>query len=230
MTRSDHPSTPDLFEHDARPVPAGTRERLGPAAVILCGFALPRAQELLRAVTTIQDAAPCRHMKTPGGYVMSAALTNCGRLGWYSDEHGYRYVSRDPASGLPWPPMPDCFLDLARGAAQAAGFERYDPDVCLINHYAPGARMSLHQDKDEQDHLAPIVSVSLGIPCLFLFGGHKRGDRPARLPLFHGDVLVWGSVDRMRYHGVAPIPEACHPLLGRQRINLTFRQTGIQPA
>jgi alkylated DNA repair protein (DNA oxidative demethylase) len=166
-------------------------------------------------------------MTMPGGHVMSAALTNCGRLGWFSDEHGYRYVPRNPKSGQPWPPMPSRFLEFAREAARAAGFHPYTPDVCMINSYAPGARMSLHQDKDELDLSAPIVSVSLGIPCLFLFGGRKRGDRPARIPLFHGDVVVWGGVDRLRYHGVAPIPAANHSLLGALRLNLTFRQTGI---
>ncbi|HEU0230326.1 MAG TPA: DNA oxidative demethylase AlkB [Burkholderiaceae bacterium] len=218
----------DLFGHDAGSPLAGTRQRLGLEAIVLRGFALSRAPTLLSAVAAIREAAPCRHMTTPGGYVMSAALTNCGRLGWFSDEHGYRYTPCDPGSGLPWPTMPDCFLALAREAAQAAGFGQYTPDVCLINSYAPGARMSLHQDKDERDHTAPIVSVSLGIPCLFLFGGNQRGDRPARVPLFHGDVVVWGGADRLRYHGVAPIPEATHPLLGNQRINLTFRQTGLE--
>ena len=228
MTHADSPVTLDLFDCEDASTRAGAQEWLGPASVVLCGFALPWVQDLLPAITAIRAASPCRHMTTPGGHVMSAALTNCGRLGWFSDEHGYRYVPHDPDSGQPWPSMPDYFLELAREAAQAAGFRQYTPDVCLINHYAPGARMSLHQDKDEQDHSAPIVSVSLGIPCLFLFGGRKRGDRPARIPLFHGDVVVWGGVDRLRYHGVAPIPATSHSLLGALRINLTFRQTGIR--
>jgi alkylated DNA repair protein (DNA oxidative demethylase) len=165
-------------------------------------------------------------MLTPGGFTMSVALTNCGQLGWTTDRHGYRYTSLDPQTGQPWPSMPDAFLELARAASRTTGFKGFAPDACLLNRYLPGARMSLHQDKDERDLGAPIVSVSLGIPAVFQFGGNERSDKPVRVPLFHGDVVVWGGVDRLRYHGIMPIKEERHPLLGEQRINLTFRQAG----
>lgn len=157
---------------------------------------------------------------------MSAALTNCGELGWTTDERGYRYTHRDPLTGRPWPALPDIFLDLARRAARAAGFPDFNPDACLINRYAPGARMSLHQDKNERDFRFPIVSVSLGIPAVFLFGGLRRNDPVQRVPLWHGDVAVWGGADRLRYHGVAPLRDATHARLGPERINLTFRRAG----
>lgn len=213
--------TLDLFEFDA--MLSGT-ENMGEQACVLRGFAAPCAADLLSALRTIQESSPFRHMATPGGYIMSVALTNCGALGWTSDRHGYRYTRQDPESRQAWPPMPGSFLRLAHAAAAEAGFADFEPDACLINRYLPGTRLSLHQDKNEKDLEAPIVSVSLGIPAVFLFGGHERGDRAARVPLFHGDVAVWGGVDRMRYHGVMPLKEADHPLLGAQRINLTFRK------
>ncbi|WP_247364807.1 DNA oxidative demethylase AlkB [Ralstonia pseudosolanacearum] len=193
---------------------------------VLRGFALAEATALLAAIDDIARQAPFRHMVTPGGFEMSVALTNCGALGWTSDRRGYRYAARDPQTGQPWPPLPDCFLRLARDAAAAAGFPGFTPDACLINRYVPGARLSLHQDKDEQDYGAPIVSVSLGMPAMFLWGGHRRTDKTLRVPLFHGDVVVWGGPDRLRYHGVLPLKEAAHPLLGAQRINLTLRRAG----
>ena len=199
---------------------------IGPRACVLRGFALPSAQDLLAAIERIEQAAPFRHMVTPGGFVMSVAITNCGALGWTSDARGYRYAANDPQSGQPWPAMPEAFARLARQAAEAAGFEGFLPDACLVNRYTPGARLSLHQDKDERDHAAPIVSVSLGMDATFLFGGHKRTDRPLRLPLRHGDVVVWGAEDRLRYHGVAPLKDEPHPVLGSRRINLTFRKAG----
>ena len=204
----------------------GTRDNLGEQAYVLRGFALPYVPELLPALDSIQQAAPFRHMVTPGGYVMSVALTNCGALGWTSDRRGYRYAALDPESGRAWPAMPDAFLRLATTAAAEAGFDQFIPDACLINRYVPGTRLSLHQDKNEKDFRAPIVSVSLGIPAMFLFGGHERSDKAQRVPLFHGDVVVWGGVDRLRYHGVMPLKEETHPLLGAQRINITFRKAG----
>ncbi len=203
-----------------------TRGSLGKQACVLSGFALPYVAELMPALDTIQEQAPFRHMTTPGGYTMSVALTNCGALGWSSDRHGYRYTVHDPVTAQNWPSMPEAFLRLAREAAAEAGFSGFEPDACLINRYVPGARMSLHQDKDEKDIQAPIVSVSLGIPAIFLFGGHERRDQAQRVPLHHGDVVVWGGVDRLRYHGIAPMKEAHHPLLGKQRINFTFRKAG----
>ncbi|MEQ6348969.1 DNA oxidative demethylase AlkB [Ralstonia pseudosolanacearum] len=217
-------TTRDLFADHA---PADDRRiALGEAAVVLRGFALAEAPALLAAIDDIARQAPFRHVVTPGGFEMSVALTNCGALGWTSDRRGYRYAARDPQTGQPWPPLPDCFLRLARDAAAAAGFPGFTPDACLINRYVPGARLSLHQDKDEQDYGAPIVSVSLGMPAMFLWGGHRRTDKTLRVPLFHGDVVVWGGPDRLRYHGVLPLKEAAHPLLGAQRINLTLRRAG----
>jgi alkylated DNA repair protein (DNA oxidative demethylase) len=207
----------DLFEHRSRTV-------LGEGAVLLHGFALPTAAALLVDVRRVAAAAPFRQMTTPGGFRMSVAMTNCGAAGWITDRKGYRYSGVDPDSGLPWPAMPSTVLELAVRAAEAAGFANFAPDACLINRYAPGARMSLHQDRDERDLDAPIVSVSLGLPATFLFGGGKRSDRPQRIGLRHGDVVVWGAATRLNFHGVAPLAEGSHPLLGRERINLTLRQ------
>jgi alkylated DNA repair protein (DNA oxidative demethylase) len=165
-------------------------------------------------------------MQTPGGFTMSVAMTNCGPFGWVSSERGYRYAEEDPVTGAPWPALPPVMLDLARDAAAAAGFERFEPDACLVNRYEPGARLTLHQDKNESDLRQPIVSVSLGVPALFLFGGLKRKDRPLRLELVHGDVVVWGGPSRLRYHGVAPLKSAQHPFAGQARINLTLRRAG----
>ncbi|HEY9279797.1 MAG TPA: DNA oxidative demethylase AlkB [Eoetvoesiella sp.] len=214
--------TPDLFESTL----TGVRETLEEQAYVLRGFALPYMADLLPELDAIQKISPFRHMVTPGGYSMSVALTNCGRLGWTSDRRGYRYTEQDPESGHAWPTMPKAFLRLARDAALDAGFDHFEPDACLVNRYVPGSRMSLHQDKDEKDYSAPIVSVSLGIPAVFLFGGYKRSDKARRIPLFHGDVVVWGGADRLRYHGVMPLKEACHATLGPQRINFTFRRAG----
>jgi alkylated DNA repair protein (DNA oxidative demethylase) len=208
------------------------RRQLGEAAWLLSGFARASAQSLIEGVQIVAAAAPFRHMLTPGGRAMSVASTNCGTLGWTSDRRGYRYTSLDPVSGRQWPAMPDGFTRIALAAAAAAGFPCFVPDACLINRYLPGSRLSLHQDRDEQDFSAPIVSVSLGMPAVFLFGGLVRNDRPARVPLQHGDVVVWGGADRLRFHGVMPLKaaeaplfqEAAHPLLAGQRINLTFRK------
>ena len=193
-------------------------------SVLLRGFALPRVAQLLAALDAITQAAPLRHMATPGGLRMSVAMSNCGQLGWVTDTRGYRYVRQDPAGGAPWPAMPPVFLQLARDAAEAAGYPGFAPDACLVNRYVPGARMALHQDKDECDFTAPIVSVSLGLPATFLFGGGARSDRPVRIPLLHGDIVVWGGPDRLRFHGVAPLKDGEHAVLGAQRINLTFRK------
>ncbi len=199
-------------------------EPLAPGAVLLRGFALARETELLTAIESVASQAPFRHMVTPGGFTMSAAMTNCGPLGWVSDRSGYRYSPVDPISNQPWPALPAAFLSLASEAAVSAGFLHFIPDACLINRYEPGAKMSLHQDKDEEDLAQPIVSVSLGIPAVFLFGGLKRADKQLRVPLVHGDVVVWGGPARLRYHGIQPLKESHHPLLGNYRINLTFRK------
>lgn len=200
------------------------QEQLSTGAFVLRGFARQYAARLLPELATIAQASPFRHLVTPGGFRMSVALTNCGVLGWTSDRRGYRYSAVDPDNGRHWPAMPEIFLRLAQSAAAHAGFDGFAPDACLINRYEPGARLSLHQDKNEHDYGAPIVSVSLGIAAVFLFGGHERSDKAARVPLFHGDVVVWGGPDRLRFHGVLPLKQAEHPLIGRQRINLTFRK------
>jgi alkylated DNA repair protein (DNA oxidative demethylase) len=211
---------PDLFADEVREV------ALAPGAMLLSGFARPVEGPLVTAVEQISKLAPFRHMSTPGGHRMSVAMTNCGAAGWVTDRTGYRYDALDPESGRRWPPMPDVFADLAARAAARAGFDGFAPDACLVNRYASGARLSLHQDKNEQDFEAPIVSVSLGLPAIFLFGGLNRADRPRRLPLSHGDVVVWGGPARLRYHGVLPLEEGHHPLLGAYRINLTLRKAG----
>jgi alkylated DNA repair protein (DNA oxidative demethylase) len=201
-------------------------ERIGPASTLLRGFALPVAARLWNALESVLARAPFRQMHTPGGHLMSAAMSSCGELGWVTDRRGYRYSGIDPDTGLHWPAMPELCRTLACDAARAAGFDHFEPDACLINRYVPGARMSLHQDKDEQDHKAPVVSVSLGIPAVFQFGGLSRSDPVQRMTLLHGDVVVWGGEDRLRFHGILPVKPAVHPLLGEQRVNLTFRKAG----
>lgn len=215
--------TLDLFAADDEPQRV---EALGPQSFVLRGFARADSDALLSAIASIEHQAPFRHMVTPGGFVMSAALTACGSRGWVSDQHGYRYSTTDPLSGQAWPDMPDTLRSLAQQAAITTGFPDFDPDACLINRYVPGSKMSLHQDKDERDLRQPIVSVSLGIPATFLFGGLKRKDPTVRVPLKHGDVVVWGGVDRLRFHGIVPLKGETHPQLGAQRINLTFRKAG----
>jgi alkylated DNA repair protein (DNA oxidative demethylase) len=204
--------------------PAQTVERLSEGAVILRGFAGDHAAALVAAVAHITEVAPFRNMVTPGGYRMSVAMTNCGRAGWITDRRGYRYDPVDPMTGRQWPEMPALFRRLAADAAAAGGFADFEPDACLINRYEPGTKLSLHRDEDERDVTAPIVSVSLGLPAIFLFGGNRRGDRPRRIPLESGDVVVWGGPDRLVYHGVAPLAEGEDPLTGNRRINVTFRK------
>ncbi|MBK6868436.1 MAG: DNA oxidative demethylase AlkB [Burkholderiales bacterium] len=216
--------TADLFEPD--PALAGGTRRLGAQALLLHGFALPWVDALWPALQVVIAQAPPRQLLTPGGQRMSAALSNCGAFGWVSDRRGYRYSAQDPDSGRPWPALPVSFLALARAAAAEAGFGGFVPDACVVNRYAVGARMGLHQDRDERDLSQPIVSVSLGLPAVFLWGGARRTDRAERMPLRHGDVLVWGGVDRLRFHGVAPVRTAVHALTGAVRFNLTFRRAG----
>lgn len=197
---------------------------LAEGATLLRGFAVAASAGLMEALAGVVHAAPFRHMVTPGGFRMSVAMTNCGQFGWVSDEAGYRYAPDDPLSGLPWPQMPAPFLDLAQRAALAGGFAAFQPDACLVNRYDPGARLTLHQDRNERDLSQPIVSVSLGLPAVFLFGGLTRKVRPRRLLLESGDVAVWGGPARLFYHGVADLEGGEHPLTGQCRINLTFRK------
>lgn len=212
----------DLFDADGE---IGVRrEVLAPGAMLLRHFACADDAALLAGVRQVIAQAPLRRMITPGGLRMSAAMSNCGALGWVTDRTGYRYAAFDPQTGSRWPPMPQAFLRLAHAAASLAGFDSFVPDACLINRYEPGAKLSLHQDKDERDFTQPIVSVSLGNPAVFLFGGRKRSDRTLRVPLRHGDVVVWGGPARLSYHGVLPLRPGQHPLLGAARVNLTLRK------
>jgi alkylated DNA repair protein (DNA oxidative demethylase) len=214
--------TADLFADvpDLRPA----QETMAERAMLLRGFARTIETDLIAALRDIVTQAPFRHMVTPGGHQMSVAMTNCGSKGWVTDRRGYRYDGTDPETGKPWPAMPPSFRDLAERAAAQAGFDGFAPEACLVNRYVPGAKMSLHQDKDELDLTAPIVSVSLGLPATFLFGGLSRKETPRRYRLEHGDIAVWGGASRLMFHGVAPLADGEHPLLGRQRINLTFRK------
>lgn len=222
MSRRADTATAELFA----PEPV---ELIVPGAVLLRGFAAAEAPALLRAIERVAAAAPFRNMETPGGFRMSVAMTNCGAAGWITDRRGYRYSALDPLTGRPWPAMPQLFSDLAARAAAAAGFTAFAPDACLVNRYEPGARMSLHQDKNERDFGQPIVSISLGLPATFLFGGLKRSDRPKRLRLASGDVVVWGGPARLAFHGIDPLaaakdlPAANQPV-GSCRFNLTLRQ------
>ncbi|MDP1741554.1 DNA oxidative demethylase AlkB [Polaromonas sp.] len=216
--------TPDLFNDD---LPSCDQpQALAPGAMLLRGFARAADVALLQALEGVTAQAPLRHLVTPGGHTMSVAMSNCGPLGWVSDRNGYRYSALDPLSGKNWPAMPACFVGLAAQAAAQAGFKNFQPDACLINSYQPGAKLSVHQDKDEKDFSAPIVSVSLGLPAVFLFGSASRGDKPQRYRLTHGDVVGWGGPSRLAFHGVAPLADGVHQLLGRRRINLTFRRAG----
>lgn len=219
------PTTFDLFA-DHEPVQQARAEQIGEQAWVLRGFALPQVDRLLPELDTVLAVAPLRHMVTPGGFSMSVGTSSCGNLGWITDRQGYRYASVDPLSGLQWPALPTVFAELAHTAAEQAGFADFVPDSCLINQYVPGAKMSLHQDKDEKAYAAPIVSLSLGLPAMFLFGGFERSDKCQRIPLLHGDMVIWGGVDRLRFHGVLPIKPGNHRRLGERRINLTFRVAG----
>ncbi|WP_312364906.1 DNA oxidative demethylase AlkB [Ensifer sp.] len=200
-----------------------SREAMAEGAVLLRGFALQVEDQILPALRSVVAGAPFRHMVTPGGYTMSVAISNCGAAGWVTDRSGYRYDRKDPETGRPWPALPRCFLDLATAAAGEAGYPHFRPDACLINRYAPGARLSLHQDKDEHDFSQPIVSVSLGLPATFQFGGPNRSDPVRKYALRHGDVVVWGGPSRLFFHGVPELKDGHHETLGRMRINLTFR-------
>jgi len=197
---------------------------LGAGTAVLRGFALQEESSILEAMFHVADHSQFRHMVTPGGFRMSVAMTNCGSLGWVTDKRGYRYEKIDPETNTTWPAMPAAFIDLAQSAAAAGGFPSFIPDACLVNRYEPGSRLALHQDKNEHDFSNPIVSVSLGLPAVFLFGGMERQDKTIRLPVAHGDVLVWGGPARLRYHGIMPLKDGNHLLTGSYRFNLTFRK------
>lgn len=222
MTRLPNAASGDLLDDASSPVPSV--EALADGAILLHGFAAAEAPALVAAVQGVAAAAPFRHMVTPGGYRMSVAMTNCGAAGWITDRRGYRYAPLDPESDLPWPPMPAAFLSLATRAAAAAGFDGFRPESCLVNRYEPGARLSLHQDRNERDFAQPIVSLSLGLPAVFLFGGLRRNARARRYRLESGDVVVWGGPARLVFHGVDPLADGEDPLTGRCRFNLTLRK------
>ena len=213
---------PDFF--DPMPPVAPAHVALAPGAVLLRGFCRDRAEAVLAALRAVAEAAPFRNMVTPGGFAMSVAMTNCGAAGWVTDRKGYRYAAADPESGRPWPALPPVFADLAARAAAAAGFPGFAADSCLVNRYAPGTKLSLHQDRNERDFAAPIVSVSLGLPATFLFGGARRADPQQRVALAHGDVVVWGGPSRLAFHGVAQLKDGEHKLTGPWRYNLTLRK------
>jgi alkylated DNA repair protein (DNA oxidative demethylase) len=214
-----------LFDELDAPVPAApARETLAPGAVLLRGWVSAQAATLLADLREVLAQAPLRHMVTPGGFRMSVAMSNCGALGWVSERRGYRYDGIDPDSGRRWPAMPASFLTVARQAATEASFPSFEPDACLINRYEVGSRLTLHQDRNERDFDHPIVSVSLGLPAMFLFGGPKRSDKAQRVPLAHGDVVVWGGPARLNHHGVLALKDGEHALTGRCRINLTLRR------
>jgi DNA oxidative demethylase len=218
---SDLSAVGDLFAGAAS---GDGAERLSEGAVLLRGLARAEVADLVAAVEVIAAVSPFRHMVTPGGFRMSVAMTSCGEVGWITDRSGYRYSPLDPATGAPWPAMPALFCSLAARAAASASFAGFVPDSCLINRYEPETKLSLHRDEDERDLGAPVVSVSLGLPATFLWGGLSRKDRPTRIRLESGDVVVWGGPARLVYHGIAPLAEGEHPLTRRSRINLTFRK------
>lgn len=215
----------DLFGvWDAAAAGLPAREVLVPDTLLLRGFLLAHEEALLDALRQVITEAPFRSMTTRGGLPMSAVTTGCGDYGWTSGAGGYGYAALDPLRGQPWPAMPVLFRTLAEAAAAEAGFADFSPDACLINRYRPGAKMGLHQDKDEQDMTQPIVSFSFGLPARFQFGGSSRSGGARQIPLLHGDAFVWGGTARLNFHGVLPVAEGHHPRMGPQRISLTFRR------
>lgn len=209
-----------LLFNDEEPI------QVADAAWLFRGYVRESADEILAAVRGVIRQAPLQRMQVPGGHQMSVVTSSCGDWGWVSDATGYRYAGEDPSTGRPWPKMPELLRELAIVGAARAGFDGFAPDACLINCYQPGAKMGLHQDRDERDRSAPILSISLGLSATFMFGGLRRRDPVKRFPLEHGDMLVWGGPSRMAYHGVAPVKAGEHPLLGAWRVNLTFRRAG----
>ncbi len=208
------------------------QESLGPGAVLLRKFCQGQGvgqdlfSHLLSDLIAVVENAPFRHMVTPGGFEMSVAMSNCGELGWVTDSSGYRYQAIDPQTGRAWPAMPESFMPLAHAAALAGGFDKFTPDACLINRYEIGSRLTLHQDKNERDFAQPIVSVSIGLPAVFLFGGLERNSPTRKVQVTHGDVAVWGGTSRLNYHGILPLKDGLHDQTGPYRYNLTFRKAG----
>jgi DNA oxidative demethylase len=196
-----------------------TYEEVCPGAVLMRGLASPQDREFLDAVDNITTAAPLHHAVTPTGLPMSVMVTDCGdsialARRWQADAEPKRR----------WPPMPVVLREFAVRAAVRAGFPKFRPDSCHINRYQAGTKLGLHQDRHECDLTQPIVSVSFGLQCVFLFGGVVRTEKPRHILLEHGDVFVWGGPSRMRFHGVQPLKPGSHLLTGPYRINLTFRK------
>jgi DNA oxidative demethylase len=181
-----------------------------------------RQEALLAAIREVMARAPLYTPRMPqSGKPMSVRMTNCGPLGWMTDEGGYRYQPTHPETGAPWPPMPDLLLAAWRELADYP----HAPEACLINVYGPAAKMGLHQDRDEHDFAAPVLSLSLGDSCLFRIGGRKRSDPTRSLRLASGDALVLGGQARLAFHGVDRIMPGTSTLLGEGgRINLTLRR------
>lgn len=204
---------------------SGGRHEIAEDAYLLPGYATSQAIELCSAIDTVLLQSPLRHYQTRMG-LMSVGMSCCGALGWVADTRGYRYSALDPNNGQPWPGLPDSIRNLAQSAASDCGFDGFEPDACLINEYQLGAKMGLHQDRDERDMRWPIVSISLGMTAQFQFGGATRRAPVHRFDLVHGDVLVWGGRTRLNFHGVAPLDGSPHPLLGARRWNLTLRRAG----
>jgi DNA oxidative demethylase len=215
----------DLFDNLPLPIDA-LRTALAPGAVLLRGLGRADDVQILQALESVIAQAPLRHLQTPGGYTMSIQTTRCGSMGWVSEPGGYRYAASNPRTQQPWPAMPLCLMDFAVRAATEAGYPDFVPDSCMINQYLPGTKLGLHQDRDERDLRAPVVSLSLGLPATFLFGGLERTGKTQRYRLAHGDVVVWGGPARLAFHGVLPVAEGDHALLGRRRVNVTFRKVG----
>jgi len=199
---------------------------LAPGALLMRGFGRDDDVDILQAVESVIAQAPLRHLQTPGGYTMSIQTTRCGSMGWVSEPGGYRYAPSNPSTRAPWPAMPQCLLDFAVRAATEAGYPDFVPDSCMVNQYLPGNKLGLHQDRDERDLRAPVVSLSLGLPAIFLFGGLQRTGKTQRYRLAHGDVVVWGGPSRLAFHGVLPVADGDHALVGRRRVNVTFRKVG----
>lgn len=180
---------------------------------------------LVRDIAQVADFAPFRHPRTPGGHPTSAAMTNAGQAGWWSDRQGYRYLIHQPDSDRPWPSMPASFHAAVEVGTRGTPWPDFSPDACLINFYGAAAKMGLHQDKDERDFTQPIVTVSLGDAADFLVGGFARTDKTAVVRLHSGDVLVMGGPSRMRFHGVRRIHTGTSPLSALHgRYSLTFRK------
>ncbi|THJ30850.1 DNA oxidative demethylase AlkB [Lampropedia aestuarii] len=210
----------DLFADS----PEEQRVALGPQAVVLRQKASPLAAELVARIEDVLQHSPLYQMATPGGKPLSVRTTSCGTHGWSSDPTGYSYVRHHPLTDQAWPEIPAAWSALATEAAQEAGFAQFAPDTCLINQYGLDSKMALHQDRSEQDLRQPVVSISLGMSALFLWGGMQRSDKPAHVLLHHGDMVVWGGVDRLRFHGIKHLTGAPHPQLGAMRYNLTLRR------